>query len=72
MSCDEAKSVTITVESNSRVNATLIAEKVIVEEEARVDNIIADEVELGARARVLKVQAKELNADPTAKYKLAE
>ncbi len=66
---EEIKARFIHVSRNSRVKGTLIAEKVIVEDEARVENIIADDVELGEKVKALKVQAKNLNADPSAKYR---
>ncbi|MCG3221115.1 MAG: hypothetical protein H7641_07005 [Candidatus Heimdallarchaeota archaeon] len=68
LNCEIAKGELINIGQNSRVRGKLIGGTVIVERGARVEDIIADEVELGSKVRAGVVKAGKIEADPSAKY----
>jgi cytoskeletal protein CcmA (bactofilin family) len=68
LNCEIAKAELINIGQNSRVRGKLVGGTVIIERGARVEDIIADEVELGSKVRAGLVKAGKINADPSAKY----
>lgn len=61
--CEETKADLIILGKHSRARGTLIAKKVILKKGAKAETVIADEVELGSRARVTNLQAKIVNEE---------
>ena len=68
LSCEIAKAEFIDIGQNSRVRGKLVGGTVIIQRGARVEDIIADEVELGEKVRAGLVKASKINAEPSAKY----
>ena len=69
LSCEVAKANLIKIGRNSRVRGKLFGGIVIISEGARVEDITADEVELGDDVRAGTIEAGKINASPSAKYK---
>ncbi|MCG3225725.1 MAG: hypothetical protein H7645_02310 [Candidatus Heimdallarchaeota archaeon] len=68
LNCEIAKAELIDIGQNSRVRGKLVGGTVIIQRGARVEDIIADEVELGEKVRAGLVKAGKINAEPSAKY----
>lgn len=68
LSCEIAKADLIEIGQNSRVRGKLVGGTVIIQRGARVEDIIADEVELEERVRAGVVKAGKINAESSAKY----
>ena len=69
LTVEEASAKFIYVGDSSRVRGILKADTVELDDSARVDHIIANKVKLGADSKVGKLEAKEIDADPSARYK---
>ncbi|MHA1551995.1 MAG: hypothetical protein ACTSQC_08625 [Candidatus Heimdallarchaeaceae archaeon] len=68
LNCEIAKADLINISRDSRVRGKLFGGTVIIGDGARVEDITADEVELGRKVRAGVVEAGTINADPSAKY----
>ena len=68
LNCEIAKAELINIGQESRVRGKLIGGTVIIEREARVEDIIADEVELGEKVRAGSVKAGKIDAHPSSKF----
>ena len=66
--CEIAKANLIKINRDSRVRGKLFGGTVIIGDGARVEDITADEVELGKDVRAGVIEAGTINADPSAKY----
>ena len=64
----ETKGEWILIQEDSRVRGKIIGGEVIVEDDARVDHIVADKVKLGNRAKVTKLESPNIDAEKSAKY----
>ena len=69
MTADETTAKYVYVGEDSRVRGILKADTVEVDDGGRVDHIIANKVKLGEDARIGKLEANDIEADPSAKYK---
>lgn len=66
--CEVAKANLIKISRDSRVRGKLFGGTVIIGDDARVEDITADVVELGKDVRAGVVEAGTIDADPSAKY----
>ena len=65
----ETTAKSVYVGENSRVRGILKADTVEVDDGGRVDHIIANKVKLGEDTKIGKLEASDIDADPSAKYK---
>ena len=66
----ETKGQYILIKRESRVRGKIVGREVIVEDDARVDHIVADKVKLGDDVKVNKLESSNVDAEDSAKFNL--